>query len=132
MATRIAEDAIVPLITRRELPKSTLPTRAPIAVYRPATGATAASSPYVIPLQHEHSKDGDPSHQLNPQPTPLLGADHPDTGIIVSITCNMPDTKPCASLKLFVLMPHFAWQYGDHKADSRLQYSGCRAITTYD
>src|SRR5438876_12036882 len=78
MTTRIAEDAIVPIITHRELPQSAEPTRAPIAVYRPATGATPARLPYVILLQREHGNDGNPSHQISPQPAPLIGADHPE------------------------------------------------------
>jgi hypothetical protein len=48
--------------------------------------------------------DGDPSHQMILQPTPLPGADHPDTW----------DHR-------FVLMPHSASQHRGHKAEIRLR-----------
>ena len=79
MTVRIAENAIVPIITRRELPKKR------IADHRTDRWIQASyrsvSSKFAVrhALLHEHGKDGDPSHQMNPQPTPLLGADHPDT-----------------------------------------------------
>jgi hypothetical protein len=73
------------------------------------------------PLEHKHGKDGDPSHQMSPQPSRRSKRIIRALGITVSITCSMSGTEPSAKLQLCAFMPHSALQQGDHKSESRLR-----------